>query len=103
MSGSELKNCPFCGGDAGEWPDQNHSTGWDIGCFNDGCDIQPHVWAVHRETARDQWNTRTPDPAQIRADALREAAALIMTHCHDDMDRSEEANAILALIAQATP
>ena len=61
----ELMPCPFCGGEAGSCPDPNHSTGWDIGCFNGACEIEPHVWAVHRSTAEMQWNTRATPPAAV--------------------------------------
>ena len=74
-----LLPCPFCGGEASKIPDANHSTGWEVGCFSGKCDVEPHVWAVHLETAVMQWNTRALpaiDPAAIREAALREAAAL---------------------------
>lgn len=54
----DLKPCPFCGGEASKTPDPSHSTGWEVGCFSGKCDIEPHVWAVHLETAVMQWNTR---------------------------------------------
>ena len=50
--------CPFCRGEASKIPDANHSTGWEVGCFSGECDVEPHVWAVHLETAVMQWNTR---------------------------------------------
>lgn len=53
-----LLPCPFCGGEASKIPDPNHSTGWEVGCFSGKCDVEPHVWAVHLETAAMQWNTR---------------------------------------------
>jgi hypothetical protein len=53
-----LLPCPFCGGEASKIPDANHSTGWEVGCFSGKCDVEPHVWAVHLETAAMQWNTR---------------------------------------------
>jgi anion-transporting ArsA/GET3 family ATPase len=53
----DLKPCPFCGGKASKIPDDNHSTGWEVGCFSGKCDVEPHVWAVHLETAIMQWNT----------------------------------------------
>lgn len=58
MSDAPLLPCPFCGGNASAVPDPNHSTGWDVGCFSGFCDVEPHVWAVHRSTAEIQWNTR---------------------------------------------
>ena len=54
----DLKQCPFCGGKASKTPDPNHSTGWEVGCFSEKCDLEPYVWAVHLETAVMQWNTR---------------------------------------------
>ena len=54
----DLKPCPFCKGKAIKIPDANHSTGWEVGCFSEKCDVEPHVWADHLETAMMQWNTR---------------------------------------------
>jgi hypothetical protein len=54
----DLKPCPFCGGEASKIPDANHSTGWEVGCYSGKCDVEPHIWAVHLETAVTQWNTR---------------------------------------------
>lgn len=60
MTAPELLPCPFCGGDAWAVLDPNHSTGWDVGCFNGDCDVEPHVWAVYKDTATIQWNRRAP-------------------------------------------
>ena len=62
MSGLELKPCPFCGGEWRRGP-------YDVHCY--GTEFNRHTMIVLRY---DEANRRTPDPAQIRADALREAA-----------------------------
>ena len=75
MSGRELKNCPFCGdipvsisrGMAGQ-PRWQHPN-------NDHCPISGYLLGSDVFVAA--WNTRTPDPAQIRADAIRELAEII--------------------------
>ena len=64
MSGLELKPCPFCGGalDYAEPVTYVHTIGK---CILSGRNFKAGYIG--------QWNRRTPDPAQIRADALREA------------------------------
>ena len=66
MSGPELKPCPFCGGalDYAEPVTYVHTIGK---CILSGRNFKAGYIG--------QWNRRAPDPAQIRADALREAAA----------------------------
>jgi len=51
MIAPKLKPCPFCGGEASATPDPSHSTGWEVGCFSGKCDVEPHVWSIHRSTA----------------------------------------------------
>lgn len=85
MTAPKLKPCPFCGGDAGAYPDPNHSTGWDVGCFSGTCDVEPHVWAVHRATAEMQWNTRAtqPDPRDAVIAKLVKALEVYAGPCGD--------------------
>ena len=61
---SELKPCPFCGGEARLYPSE---AGFFVGCFNDGCAVNPSsgefvadgVWdEEQKEAAIDAWNTR---------------------------------------------
>lgn len=61
---SELKPCPFCGGEAELHPSL---AGFFVGCFNDGCAVNPSsgefvadgVWdEEQKEAAIDAWNTR---------------------------------------------
>jgi len=74
MNGPELKPCQFCGdipvsisrGMAGQ-PRWQHPN-------NDHCPISGYL--LGGETFTEAWNRRTPDPAQIRTDALREAVKL---------------------------
>lgn len=72
----DLLNCPFCGGTELYWP---HGTDPAIiECGGNGCGARSGVPGEQQESeAIALWNTRTPDPAQIRADALQEAAALM--------------------------
>lgn len=74
MSGPELKPCPFCGGQgvALTGPVQ---TLWGVTCLRCSCWLDDRAPTAIEAVAA--WNRRTPDPAQIRADAIREAAALI--------------------------
>lgn len=61
---SELRPCPFCGGEARLYPSE---AGFFVGCFNDGCVVNPcsgefvydGVWdEEQKEAAIDAWNTR---------------------------------------------
>lgn len=82
----ELEPCPWCGGEVASFQDSSHSTAWDIACFNEGCPVTPHVWAITEEKAIAAWNTRTDGiPSQdalIRAalEAVIEKTALMPTH-----------------------
>lgn len=89
MSGVELKPCPFCGGAASDsgyqkWSKPHCETTWVGGrpiteaffCNCPSCGINNMTVGIGYETQAEAiaaWNRRTPDPAQIRADALREA------------------------------
>ena len=63
MSGPELKNCPFCGDAMEPYGEHAQHPG-------DDCVLSQMIIF---DDAYGEWNRRTPDPAQIRADALREA------------------------------
>lgn len=87
-----LLPCPFCGGPASADWGGDHSTAFEAGCYNHGCDISPYAWeADGEEAAIAAWNTRTqpaPDPllAQM-AEALRVA---IEQNYHDMIMTGEE-------------
>lgn len=68
--GGELKPCAFCGAEPSAFLDANHSTAFEIGCYNESCDLMPNVWAISEAKAVEQWNTRAPDPALAAKDAL---------------------------------
>ena len=76
MSGVELKPCPFCGA-------KLHVNGTPITRdiktvvhTSGDCILSGHNWWFVPRFI-DPWNRRTPDPAQIRADALRDALAAL--------------------------
>ena len=54
---SELKPCPFCGGDPYI---AEFSTGWHVECPNDECTHKPALWDMFHmeEQAIKVWNTR---------------------------------------------
>ena len=65
MSEQELKPCPFCG----QTPEHEvlinqgyDDPQWWIECPNHNCPIAPGLGDSCRETAKERWNTRTPDP-----------------------------------------
>lgn len=74
---SDLKPCPFCGGEASIFEDSSHSTAYEVACFNGDCKVEPHVWEETKSVAIDAWNTRTIDPAAIWREAIEAAAAAI--------------------------
>ena len=57
---SELKPCPFCGGEAEEgWGDNGEGFGeYYIGCSNDQCEIDPSITYDNKKSATEAWNTR---------------------------------------------
>lgn len=55
---SDLKPCPFCGGEASTFEDYGHSSAWEVGCFNGNCRVEPHVWEKTKVEAIAAWNTR---------------------------------------------
>ena len=58
---SELKPCPFCGGEAELW----HNKTWDyvVRCTNKGCAARTRQYHENSNGAVDAWNTRTPEQA----------------------------------------
>lgn len=89
---SDLKPCPFCGGEAELWRANGERTAW-VACMG-RCSIL--VSKEHKTDAEAiaAWNTRTaPDPAAIREAALREAAKAL-----NEDGRHVAAETILALI-----
>lgn len=67
MSGLELKSCPFCGAELIIGKQRIAS------CKTEGCAVQHRGVDLDYPKHIAAWNRRTPDTAQIRADALREA------------------------------
>lgn len=55
-----LLPCPFCGGEASMSDDPNHSTAWEVGCYDPDCPAQPNVWQVTKAEAIAAWNRRHP-------------------------------------------
>ncbi len=59
----ELKSCPFCGDIDGvllekSYDDCGRHIGWEIGCWNAHCPVQPEIWDDEKEIAIKAWNTR---------------------------------------------
>jgi hypothetical protein len=80
MTEPDLNPCPFCGIEATAVHDDEYSSGWDVGCFNGECLVEPHAWAETKDEAIAAWNTRAVDPAAIREAALREALEITRTY-----------------------
>jgi hypothetical protein len=99
MTAPELKPCPFCGGAASAYPDQNHSTGWSVGCFNRVCDVEPYIWAVHKSTAEMQWDKRTHPPEVLELVEAAKAQLQYMDLCNDKGDLERNLRAALAPFA----
>lgn len=59
---SELKCCPFCGGEATLKRDQKDDfVEWSIGCYNRGCVCSAHTYCYdNKDDAIRDWNTRKP-------------------------------------------
>ena len=59
---SELKCCPFCGGEATLKRDQKDDfVEWSVGCYNRGCVCSAHTYCYdNKDDAIRDWNTRTP-------------------------------------------
>jgi len=102
----ELKPCPFCGWEASAIPDPNHSTGWEVGCFSGNCDVEPHVWSVHRSTAEMQWNTRADIHDATKAQLAKAVEALRRIAGQPDYRLPEPqdiASAVMAEIEKGEP
>jgi hypothetical protein len=56
---SELKPCPFCGGEAFE--EQFHHGAWWIRCRNAGCFVRPATDLTTKERSEWIWNRRSDD------------------------------------------
>lgn len=58
---SELKPCPFCGGEAKVyWLD--YEEAWFAGCGNNGCHVWPHICHNTEAEAIEAWNRRYEPP-----------------------------------------
>lgn len=98
----DLKPCPFCGGKASKTPDPSHSTGWEVGCFSGKCDVEPHVWAVHLETAMMQWNTRADKDRIEQLERERDEYFGLFVHWRKEADDlTEQLKAAEAKLANA--
>lgn len=105
---SDLKPCPFCGGNARIWQDPSTRTAWFIGCDDAEQDCLGSVhWAGTQAEAIAAWNARTVDPAAIREAALLADLAqgpmegeLMVPWIRRMMDR---ASAILDLLDKPAP
>ena len=55
---SDLKPCPFCGGEASmiiEFPD---GTAISVGCYSGNCAMEPYTWNPSEAEAIAAWNRR---------------------------------------------
>lgn len=60
---SELKKCPFCGGEAQIVEHTNYQgiTGFGVECCNSDCDIAPFTsYFLDKQKAINAWNRRKP-------------------------------------------
>lgn len=69
---TELKPCPFCGGEAELHPtydmDTNEVDGWFVWCNNDTCECKPETWQFFTEAeAIAVWNTRAERTCHVKA------------------------------------
>ena len=59
---SDLKPCPFCGGEALEFPypyyDKNSEDFRAVACFNPNCRVRPQTFYSKRDKAINDWNRR---------------------------------------------
>jgi hypothetical protein len=83
---TELKPCPFCGGEPEDFP-SGDGSGLMIQCAHERC-VNPHVSYIPASSAIAAWNTRA-DIAQARIAELEEALALAdATLSGANMDRA---------------
>lgn len=76
---TELKPCPFCGGEASTWAQVTlHPPGFEIEC--DSCGASTSADPIE-DKAREAWSTRTADKEIER---LREALREIQKFGHSD-------------------
>lgn len=73
---NKLKPCPFCGGEASIRASEN-SNRFFVGCFNDGCPVNPCsgdflLDGVYddemKQAAVDEWNTRAERTCEMEWD-----------------------------------
>lgn len=88
---SELKPCPFCGGEAASY---EFANGWSAECLSDKCPAQPVLDQMHHteEQAIAAWNTRATD---AEVERLEEAFRLLNIAWIDEGERAEAAEAAL--------
>lgn len=57
---TELKPCPFCGGEAKVIFSRTTEVQWKVRCKSVDCDVRPTTsWFIEKEDAIDRWNRRT--------------------------------------------
>lgn len=57
---SELKNCPFCGGEAEKYQLNYGTADHVIRCSNIDCGVKPFIKKSNFDKIVKYWNTRTP-------------------------------------------
>lgn len=81
----ELKNCPFCGGEAVTYSERLDYEGnllYGVMCKNTGCCMIPAVYMA-KEIAVQKWNTRKP---------IKEAVQLLEAYKAVHLDRYGKAD-----------
>jgi len=92
MSQSDMKPCPFCGGDKNTIckTDYDGRDSFAVSCRYSDCHGAIFMLGYGYFPTADQaiaaWNTRAVDPATIREAALREAASWLLRLGYDDDD-----------------
>lgn len=55
---SEIKRCPFCGGEALIHQNKDEMKTYSVYCGNEDCPASPKISCYGKEMAIDLWNTR---------------------------------------------
>ena len=62
---SELKPCPFCGGEVKVSKISRYSQKHQVACYSQACAAQPSIVESKKSVAISVWNTRTPQSEWI--------------------------------------